>query len=309
MFEFLKSSFQKIKSALTKTRSLLGGKIRALFSKPWDEATFEELEEILYEADLGTMCVEEFVEYTKKLLRKNPQAGKEEILAGFRELALKILREPATIKPSASKEIPHVIMIVGVNGSGKTTSIAKLARKYQEEKKNVLLAAGDTFRAAAIEQLTTWAERLKCEIVKSQSGGDPAAVAFDALSSARAKKMDLVILDTAGRLQNKTELMKELEKVKRVCTKIIPDAPHETLLVVDATTGQNALDQAIVFNQFTPLTGIILAKLDGSAKGGIALAIYKTLGIPIRWIGVGEKMEDLLPFDAESYVNALFDIE
>ncbi len=307
MLGFIKSGFQKVKSALAKTRSLLGGKISALFSKPLDEKTFEELERILYEADLGSICAGEFVEKTKQFLRKNPEASQEQIVQSLRDFALQILNTPPKAMPVEKKSSePLVILVVGVNGSGKTTTIAKLAHNFQAEKKNVLLAAGDTFRAAAIEQLTTWAERLGCEIIKSQSSADPAAVAYDAVSAAKARGADVVIIDTAGRLQNRSELMRELEKIRKVCAKVVPDAPHETLLVLDATTGQNAIDQANIFHQFTPLTGIVLTKLDGSAKGGIALAIYKQLGIPVRWIGVGEKMEDLLPFEKESYVNALF---
>jgi len=201
-----------------------------------------------------------------------------------------------------------VVLIVGVNGSGKTTSIAKLARKLQEEGESLLLAAGDTFRAAAIDQLATWAERLDIPLIKSTPGGDPAAVAFDAATAAKARGVDTLIIDTAGRLQNKTDLMHELEKVGRVIKKVIPDAPHETLLVLDATTGQNALDQAEVFNTFTPLSGIILSKLDGSAKGGIALSIYQKLGIPIEWVGVGETLDDLVPFDKDAYADALFSV-
>lgn len=307
MLGFFKAGFQKVKSALAKTRSLLGGKIKALFSSPWDERTFEELEKILYEADLGSVCTQECVQKTKQLLRKNPEASQEEILGCVREFALTILNTPPKTLPHPVRSgDPLVILIVGVNGSGKTTTIAKLAHHFQEEKKRVLLGAGDTFRAAAIEQLTTWAERIGVEIVKSQPGADPSAVAFDALSAAKARGLDVAIVDTAGRLQNRTELMRELEKMRKVSAKIIPDAPHETLLVLDATTGQNAIDQAVIFHQSTPLTGIILTKLDGSAKGGIALAIYKQLGIPVRWIGVGEKMEDLLPFDKESYVQGIF---
>lgn len=309
MFNFLKASYQKVKAALSKTRSLLGGKIKALFGQPWSDETFDELEAILYEADLGSLCAAEFVEFTKKFLRKNPHASQEEILHAERDFALEILAAPPKVVPrTPAQGEPLVILIVGVNGSGKTTSIAKLARHFQSEHKKVLLAAGDTFRAAAIEQLTLWAEKLGCEIVKSKPGSDPSAVAFDALTAAKARGCDVVILDTAGRLQNKTDLMRELEKMHKVCAKVVPTAPHQTLLVLDATTGQNAVDQATVFHAFTPLTGIILAKLDGSAKGGIALSLYKQLGVPIEWVGVGEKMEDFLPFDRESYVNALFDL-
>ena len=202
---------------------------------------------------------------------------------------------------------PRVLLIVGVNGSGKTTSIAKLARAYQSEGKKVLLAAGDTFRAAAIEQLSTWSERLGVDIIKSKPGADPSAVAFDALTAAQARDCDIVLIDTAGRLQNKVDLMQELEKIKRVCQKVIPSAPHETLLVLDATTGQNAIDQATLFHQVTPLSGIILAKLDGSAKGGIILSIYQKLKIPVLWVGTGEGPDDLEPFDPATYADSLFE--
>jgi fused signal recognition particle receptor len=305
MLKFLRSSYQKIKSALSKTRSLLGSKIQALFAKPWDEATFEELERVLYEADLGSLVASEFVQEIRKFLRKKPDATRDEILHTFQAHALSILHEA----PPIALKHPHVILIVGVNGSGKTTSIAKLAHLLQKEGKKVLLAAGDTFRAAAIDQLALWAEKLGCEIIKSKPGSDPASVAFDALTAAKARGVDVVLLDTAGRLQNKKELMQELEKIRRTCTKVIPDSPHETLLVLDATTGQNALDQAATFHACTPLAGVLLAKLDGSAKGGIILSIYKQLGIPVRWVGVGEKVEDLLPFDPENYVRALFEDE
>lgn len=303
MLGFLRSGYQKIKKALTKTRSLLGSRLKALFKGALDEGRLEELECILYEADLGSACARDFVEHLRKYKGND-------YLAEMSRHALEMLRAPVRVLPKATVVgEPLVILIVGVNGSGKTTSIAKLARLFQSEGKKVLLAAGDTFRAAAIDQLAIWAERLKIDIVKAAPGSDPSAVAFDALTAAKARGVDVVFIDTAGRLQNKTDLMQELEKIKRVCGKVVPTAPHETLLVLDATTGQNAIDQAQVFHQFTPLTGIVLTKLDGSAKGGIVLSIYKQLGIPVRWIGVGEGFEDLMPFEAESYVQALFDME
>ncbi|MBS0630053.1 MAG: signal recognition particle-docking protein FtsY [Verrucomicrobia bacterium] len=304
MFKFLKDRFSKIRQALSKTRSVISGRIMTLFQKPFDEETFDSLEQIFYEADLGTACSEELVAQTKLFLRKNREASTEEILSFLRSSCLEMMEVPPKVAPK--KGTPQVILIVGVNGSGKTTSIAKLANILKEEGQSVMLAAGDTFRAAAIDQLATWAERLKIPIIKSTPGGDPAAVAFDAVTAAKARGIDTLIIDTAGRLQNKTDLMRELEKVQRVIQKVIPDAPHQTLLVLDATTGQNAVDQADVFHTFTPLTGIVLAKLDGSAKGGIALSIYKKLGIPVLWVGVGEKIDDLIPFDKESYLDALF---
>lgn len=307
MFNFLKSGYEKIKSALSKTRSALSQRIKALFGKPWNDETFDELEQILFEADLGTKCASSFVEHLRSRLRSRPTSDMEEILKIFHDHTLSILntakpREPKLPSPGE----PYVYLIVGVNGSGKTTSIAKLAKRLQNEGKTVLLAAGDTFRAAAIEQLTTWADRLGVEIVKAKPGSDPSAVAFDALTAAKARGADVVLIDTAGRLQNKTDLMNELEKIRRVCGKVIPSAPHETLLVLDATTGQNAIDQARVFNEVTPLNGIILAKLDGSAKGGIVLSIYQEFGIPVLWVGTGEKAEDLEPFDPNAYADSLF---
>ena len=307
MFKFLKTGYEKILGALSKTRSMLTSRLRALFQAPWDEETLERLEQILYEADLGTTCSAECVKRVGKFLRNHPGADFSEIAKVMRAYALEILKTAPKITAHAPKEgDPLVILIVGVNGSGKTTTIAKLAHQFQQENQKVLLGAGDTFRAAAIEQLTTWAERIGADIVKSKPGSDPSAVAFDAITAAKARGCNTVFIDTAGRLQNKTDLMHELEKIRRVSTKVVADAPHETLLVLDATTGQNAIDQARTFNQFTPLTGLVLTKIDGSAKGGIILAIYKELGIPVRWIGTGEGIDDLHPFNPEAYVEGLF---
>ncbi|MBS3903713.1 MAG: signal recognition particle-docking protein FtsY [Simkania sp.] len=309
MLGFLKSGFDKIKNALAKTRSLLAKKIQQLFSGKIDESTLEELEKILYEADLGTETAVDMTEIVRRFLRSHKEASSEAILSCLRDYALKLLNEPPKVlAPIPKPGEPRVILITGVNGSGKTTSIAKLARLFKKQGNVVLLAAADTFRAAAIEQLSIWAERIKVDLVKGQSGSDPAAVVFDALAAAKARHCDIVFIDTAGRLQNKTELMQELGKIQRVASKTIENAPHETWLVIDATTGQNALDQAIVFNSFTPLTGLIITKLDGSAKGGILLAIYRKLGVPILWVGIGEGDEDLTSFDPKHYVEALFDL-
>lgn len=304
MFNFLKkiaSPFSKIKSAI---KSALGPKIRALFSRSPDETAFENLEQLFYEADLGPATAADLVDKVRVFYRKHPDADTEQAVRFVKQELLKFLGESETppLKPA-----PHVILIVGVNGSGKTTSLAKLASYYQKSGKKVLIAAGDTFRAAAVEQLETWAKKVGVDLIKSQPKSDPAGVAFDALAAAKARGIDVVLIDTAGRLQTKSDLMEELAKVRRVCQKQIPDAPHETLLVVDATIGQNALDQAQIFHKFTPLTGVILSKLDGSAKGGIAVAIQKNLSLPIRWIGTGEGAEDLAPFDPKEYVEALFD--
>ena len=310
MLNFLKSGYEKIKNALGKTRSALSQRIKALFGKPWNEDTFDQLEQILFEADLGTQCASSFVEHLRSCLRTKPTNDIQEILKIFHDHTLSILHSASKVEPQSHlSPIPSVFLIVGVNGSGKTTSIAKLAHRFQSQGKKVLLAAGDTFRAAAIEQLSTWAERLNLDIVKSKPSSDPSAVAFDALTAAKARGFDIVLIDTAGRLQNKTDLMQELEKIRRVCNKVIPTAPHETLLVLDATTGQNAIDQATVFNEVTPLNGIILAKLDGSAKGGIILSIYQSLKIPVLWVGTGEMEDDLEPFDANAYADSLFDFK
>lgn len=307
MLNFLKSGYEKIKSALSKTRSVLSLRIKALFGKPWNDETFDQLEQILFEADLGTKCSASFVEHLKSNLRTKPTNDIKEILKIFHDETLSILSLSNNVEPKIPVAgDPYVILIVGVNGSGKTTSIAKLGVRFQKEGKKVLLAAGDTFRAAAIEQLSTWAEKLKLDIVKSTHGADPSAVAFDALTAAKSRGSDIVLIDTAGRLQNKVDLMKELEKIRRTLGKVVPGAPHETLLVLDATTGQNAIDQAQVFHAATPLNGIVLAKLDGSAKGGIVLSIYQQLGIPVRWVGTGEGAGDLEPFDPSAYADSLF---
>ena len=297
MFQFLKKAI----SPFGKIKSFLGSKIRALFARE-DEGRFDELEQLFYEADLGASLAADLVDQVRLFSRKNPQASAADLISVVKQQLLTLFPPP---EERSVSQTPHVILFVGVNGSGKTTSLAKLARHYKEAGKSVLIAAGDTFRAAAIEQLQTWAERTGADLIKAQMGSDPAAVAFDAVQAAIARKSDILLIDTAGRLQNKTDLMHELAKVKRAIQKLIPDAPHETLLVLDATIGQNALDQAQTFHLFTPISGIILTKLDGSARGGIAAAIQKQLHIPILWAGLGENASDLILFDANSYVDAL----
>jgi fused signal recognition particle receptor len=297
MFGFLKKAL----SPFVKVSSALGQKIGSLFSGPLDETAYEELERVLYEADLGAELASELTEAARSVARKKGTLSSDQVVALVRERLLALFPPP----PIPVLHTPHVILLVGVNGSGKTTTLAKLAQLYRSQGKKVLIAAGDTFRAAAIEQLTIWAQRIGAEIVTSQPNGDPAAVAFDAVQAALARKVDVVLIDTAGRLHNKTDLMRELEKMRRVIQKLLPEAPHETLLVLDATIGQNALDQAKTFHQFTPITGIALTKLDGTAKGGIAAALQKQLKIPIIWAGLGEGAEDLVPFDPVRYVDAL----
>ena len=269
-------------------------RIKNLFSRPLDEATLEEMERVLYEADVGTPCIQALI----KAVKKTP--GIESLMQASRELLSTAHYSPPPLSS------PHVILITGINGSGKTTTSAKLAKRYKDEGKEVLLVAGDTFRAAAVEQLTIWSERLKIPLIKGKMGADPSAVIFDALTAAKARHVDIVIIDTAGRLQSKTDLMNELEKIKRVSNKVIPGAPHETFLVIDATIGQNGVDQARIFHSFTPLSGLILTKFDSTAKGGVVLPIHHELKIPVAYLGIGEKIDDLKPFDVETFVNNLF---
>lgn len=292
--------FKKILSPFSKIKSALGSKIRALFSKTPDDKSFEALEQLFYEADLGSSMA---AELTAKLRVESAKDNRPEALLGLiKKELLKVFHDTSEVSYLSS---PHVILMVGVNGSGKTTSLAKLAAYFRKRGKTVLIAAGDTFRAAAVEQLEMWAKKLEIPLIKSKPGSDPSSVAFDAISAAKARNIEIVLIDTAGRLQTKTDLMQELAKVRRVMQKQILEAPHETLLVLDATIGQNAIDQAKIFHQFTPITGIVLSKLDGSAKGGVAVAIQKELKIPIRWIGTGEGENDLSPFKSEDYVNAI----
>lgn len=304
MFSFLKSSFKKIKDALSKTRSIFGDKIKKIFKGPLNEESLEELEKILFEADLGSALVCHFIDHMEKFCKKSKNPSSEDMISEMKSLALDILKEGNTELDFSHQ--PSVILIVGVNGSGKTTTCAKLAHLLKDEGKKVLLVAGDTFRAAAIDQLEIWAKRLSIDIVRSSPGSDPSAVLFDGLSAAKARGCDIVIADTAGRLQSKTDLMHELAKMRKVCQKVVPHSPHETLLVLDATTGQNAIDQAKIFHEFTPLSGLILTKLDGSAKGGIVLSIHHHMKLPIKFIGVGEGSDDFMPFNPTDYTNALF---
>ncbi len=298
--------FDQLKNGLAKTRKGFVEKVESIFSRGRiDKETIEELEEALITSDVGIHAAQEIVNFLREKIRK----GEIEDTLSARE-ALK--KEMASLLGSSAPvvlfgERPFVILTVGVNGVGKTTTIGKLASRFASEGHSVLLGASDTFRAAAIEQLEIWAKRAGASIVKHQSGSDPAAVAFDAIESARHKKIDVVIIDTAGRLHTKSPLMEELKKVKRVVQKAMPLAPQEVLLVVDATTGQNALRQAQMFNEAIGITGVALTKLDGTAKGGIVFAIKKELGIPVRLIGVGEGVDDLRGFDPKEFVEALFD--
>lgn len=307
VLEFFKSSFSKFKSALSRARSLFSNKLHALFQGKIDENTLEQLEQLLYEADFGVKTATELTNKIRTLHQENPSFKTEDYLAALRSHLITLLDQyPSGIITIDENQLPLVMLIVGVNGNGKTTSVAKLSHFLKQNGRKVLVAAADTFRAAAIEQLETWAERLQIDIVKGSPKSDPAAVAFDAVQAAKARQCDVVLVDTAGRLHTKTPLMQELEKIKRSCFKASLSGPHETLLVLDATTGQNAIDQAKHFHKFTPLTGIILTKLDGTAKGGIVVAIQRELGLPVKFIGTGEQIDDLQPFDSKSFVDNLF---
>lgn len=305
MFRFIQKGYGKVKGALKKTRSLLGIRINQLLKGKLNEDTLEELEQVLYEADLGVQTAAALTQKIRTLYEANPSIPREQLFEALQADLIQLCTNQPIEMAEAAAGQPTVILIVGVNGNGKTTSVAKLAKYYQEAGKKVLIAACDTFRAAATEQLEAWAQRINVDIVKSKPKSDPSAVAFDAIAAGQSRKADVVIIDTAGRLHTKTDLMLELQKIKRVCSKVLPGAPHETLLVLDATTGQNAIDQARTFLKFTPLSGLILTKLDGTAKGGMAIAIQHELAIPVKFIGVGEGIDDFEVFDPESFVSAL----
>lgn len=306
IFKALKAGYSRVASALSRTGSLIGNSILSLFKGKVDEDTLDKLEQIFYEADLGVALSTELTEKVRLALKSRPDMAPEEVLELIRsDIAKELGRSTGDLRFALPGEGPTVIVIVGVNGNGKTTSVAKIAKRLKDDGKKVLIAAADTFRAAAIDQLEIWAEKLAIPIVKGAPKSDPSAVAFDALSAAKARDIDVVIIDTAGRLQTKVPLMQELEKLRRTCKKICPDAPHETLLVIDANNGQNGIDQALTFHKYIPLTGLILTKLDGRAKGGIVIQIQRQLGIPVKFIGVGEGAEDLQPLDPESYTSAL----
>lgn len=308
VLQFFKSSYSKFTSALKRARSFFGSKIQTLFQGKIDEATLEKLEQLLYEADFGVKTSQELTDKIRELHRTHPSFKTADYLEVLRaDLISRLSQTPSGLIDLAPAQLPLIILIVGVNGNGKTTSTAKLAYFLKQNQKKVLVAAADTFRAAAIEQLEIWSQRLGVDIVKGAAKSDPAAVAFDAIQAAKARQCDVVLVDTAGRLHTKTPLMQELEKIRRSCYKASLSGPHETLLVLDATTGQNAIDQARHFHKFTPLTGIILTKLDGTAKGGIVIAIERELGLPIKFVGTGEQIDDLQPFDPSSFVSNLFE--
>jgi len=301
------SFLDRMKQAVTRTRETLTDRIEEVVNirKEIDRATLDELEATLLSADLGTTTTNEVLEAMREKVDRKQIANGEELKRVLKEELLAILTK-AGERPAARVDGPEVILVVGVNGTGKTTTIGKLAHALRAQGKTVLLAAADTFRAAAIEQLEVWGSRTGTEVIKTKAGGDPAAVLFDALSAAKARHNDYVIVDTAGRLHNKAHLMLELDKMRRTAQKVIPSAPHETLLVMDATTGQNGLQQARMFTESAGVTGIVLTKLDGTAKGGVVVAISRELSLPVRYVGVGEKQQDLIPFNAKDFVDSLF---
>jgi fused signal recognition particle receptor len=301
---------QKFKDGLSKTRNSFSERVNDLVSRyrQVDEEFFEELEEILISADVGVATVLDLIDDLKSEVKRRNIKDPQDVQAVISEKLIDIYEsgEEQIGELNMQQNDLTVILFVGVNGVGKTTTIGKIAHKFKQEGKKVVMAAGDTFRAGAIEQLEVWGERVGVDVIKQSAGSDPAAVMYDAVQSAKARKADVLLCDTAGRLQNKVNLMKELEKVKRVIEREIPGAPHEVLLVLDATTGQNALSQAKTFSEATNVTGIVLTKLDGTAKGGIVLAIRNELKLPVKFVGLGEKVEDLQPFDTEQYIYGLF---
>jgi fused signal recognition particle receptor len=304
--------FGKLRAGLAKTRNSLLGQLQSIFSghAGLDDETLEELEELLISADLGVETTENVIERLRERAREERIEDSHRLQEILQEELIRLLDGQVSWDPDAffsPSQRPFVIMVVGVNGSGKTTTIGKLAAQFTARGKKVLIAAADTFRAAAAEQLKIWAERSGSQLVQQQPGADPAAVAFDAARAALARGMDVLIVDTAGRLHTKVNLMEELKKVHRVLGKQIPGAPHETFIVLDATIGQNARRQVEEFSRAVGLTGIILTKLDGTAKGGVVLGIAGEYSVPVRFIGVGESIDDLEPFDAPAFVQALFE--
>src|ERR1700680_1886378 len=300
--------FDRMKEAVTRTRENLSERIEEVvsFGKEIDRATLDDLEATLLGADLGTTTTHAVLAKLREKDDRKQIGNVNELKRLLKEEILAILTATDYQPVTSVDRTPEVILVVGVNGTGKTTTIGKLAQVLRSDGKTVLLCAADTFRAAAIEQLEVWGQRTGTEVIRTKAGGDPSAVLYDALQAASSRHPDYVIVDTAGRLHTKTNLMAELEKMRRTAQRIIPGAPHETLLVMDATTGQNGLQQARQFTQSAGVTGIVLTKLDGTAKGGVVVAISRELGVPVRYVGVGEKVGDLLPFDPRDFVESLF---
>ena len=306
------SLFERFRKTVAKTRTEFSARVEQLLTgnRPVDPELLAKLEAALLTADIGVATAKEVLAALRRQVTEQKLSGSEPLKQALKNELVRILTAASSPEINGRDGQPgemRVIFVVGVNGTGKTTSIGKLANRLKSEGQNVMLCAADTFRAAAIEQLEVWSRRANVEITKQKAGADPAAVVFDGITAARAKGVDAVIVDTAGRLHTKSNLMAELEKMKRTAAKIVPGAPHEILLVMDATTGQNGLTQAREFTGRVGVTGILLTKLDGTAKGGIVVAISRELGLPIRYVGTGEQIDDLVPFDAQTYVNSLFD--
>ena len=300
--------FERMKEAVSRTRENLSERIEeaVAFSKEIDRNTLDDLEGTLIGADLGLVTTHQVLEKLRERANRKQIKDVEELKRLLKEELLAILQGANTPPVERPNGVPEVVLVVGVNGTGKTTTIGKLAQTLRSDGKTVLLCAADTFRAAAIEQLEIWGQRTGTEVIRTKAGGDPAAVLYDALEAATARHIDCVVVDTAGRLHTKSNLMAELEKMRRTAQRRIPGAPHEVLLVIDATTGQNGLQQAKQFTDAAAVTGVVLTKLDGTAKGGVVVAIARELGLPVRYVGVGEKAGDLLPFDPKEFVDSLF---
>ncbi|MBR2465612.1 MAG: signal recognition particle-docking protein FtsY [Clostridia bacterium] len=300
--------FDKLKNGLFKTKSAIVGKIDSIFKHftSVDEDLFDELEELLISADVGVSTTEEVLDELRETVKENKIKEPEEVKTELFAILRRLIGEHEPLRLDTK---PSVILVIGVNGVGKTTSIGKMSAELKSQGKKVVVAAADTFRAAAAEQLSVWCDRAGVDIVKQAAGADPASVVFDAIGAVKSRKADVLIIDTAGRLHNKKNLMDELAKIDRVIGRELPEASKETLLVLDATTGQNAVMQAKEFKEASKITGLVLTKLDGTAKGGIILSIKKELGIPVKFIGVGEQIDDMKPFDAEEFAKALFEKE
>ncbi len=307
MAEEKKGFFHRLKEGLFKTHQGLVSKIDQIVAgkKKIDDALLADLEETLITSDIGVQTTQLLLDHVTQKVKRKELEDADLLKKTLQEQMFQILSQQEKSIPLAGAR-PFVIMVVGVNGTGKTTTIGKMAQKFAAQGKSVMMAAGDTFRAAAIEQLEIWAQRAGCDLIRQKSGSDPSAVVFDALKAAKSRNTDVVLVDTAGRLHTKINLMEELKKVRRIMERELPGAPHEVLLVLDATTGQNAIAQAKMFTQTVGVTGIVLSKLDGTAKGGILVAISNELKIPIRYIGIGEKIDDLREFNAQDFVEALF---
>ncbi|MCD6298147.1 MAG: signal recognition particle-docking protein FtsY [Deltaproteobacteria bacterium] len=303
-----KGIFKRLRQGLSKTRTSFTGRLDRLFlgKKEITEDFLEELEEILFTSDIGVATTRELIDSVQDQVKRKELKDPQKLKKVLRDHIISFLETPPVGHPSPGPGEPLVIMVIGVNGVGKTTTIGKTAHKFRSRGKSVMLVAADTFRAAAVEQLGIWGERVGADVIKQTTGADPSAVAFDGLSAACSRKVDVVLIDTAGRLHTKVNLMEELQKIHRVICKKLSGAPHEVWLVLDATTGQNAISQAEMFNKALGVTGIILTKLDGTAKGGIVIGICRQLKIPIKYIGIGEKIDDLKPFNSEDFVQAIF---